>query len=62
MLVWGPPGAVMLVSISLNVHKVTALKYYAFFFNPREKFSCLQSVFEKENGAGVLSNALLVTW
>lgn len=57
MLVWEPPGDVMLVSLSLNAHKC-----YAFSTLEAEVFlltECIQK--KKGNGIGMLSNALLVT-
>lgn len=56
MLVWKPPGDVMLVSLSLNAHKC-----YAFSTLEAEVFLLTECIQKKGNGIGMLSNALLVT-
>lgn len=56
MLVWEPPGDVMLVSLSLNAHKC-----YAFSTLEAEVFLLTECIQKKGNGIGMLSNALLVT-
>lgn len=61
MLVWEPPGDVMLVSLSLNAHKTIALKCYAFSTLEAEVFLLTECIKKKGNGIGMLSNALLVT-
>lgn len=61
MLVWEPPGDVMLVSLSLNAHKTIALKCYAFSTLEAEVFLLTECIQKKGNGIGMLSNALLVT-
>lgn len=61
MLVWKPPGDVMLVSLSLSAHKTTALKCYAFSTLEAEVFLLTECIQKKGNGIGMLSNALLVT-
>lgn len=56
MLVWKPPGDVILVSLSLNAHKC-----YAFSTLEAEVFLLTECIQKKGNGIGMLSNALLVT-
>lgn len=56
MLVWKPPGDVMIVSLSLNAHKC-----YAFSTLEAEVFLLTECIQKKGNGIGMLSNALLVT-
>lgn len=56
MLVWEPPGDVILVSLSLNAHKC-----YAFSTLEAEVFLLTECIQKKGNGIGMLSNALLVT-
>lgn len=47
MLVWKPPGDVMLVSLSLNAHKTIALKCYAFSTLEAEVFLLTECIKKK---------------
>jgi len=48
MLVWKPPGDVMLVSLSLNAHKTIALKCYAFSTLEAEVFLLTECIQKKK--------------